>query len=135
MRCRRRLCGENGARVLTADDLGPGRLVLAAAEREDAARFAHDALGALLCEDDGAHDLLLTLQMFFERGRCVRQSARALGVHENTIRYRLNRIEDRTGLAVAHSSNAQLTAQLALLVLRLEGALPEAAEAPSTTSA
>jgi sugar diacid utilization regulator len=125
MRCRNRLCPERGPLVLTADDLGPGRLVLASAEREDAARFAHDALGPLLSDDEGAHDLLFTLQVFFEHGRSVRRSARALGVHENTIRYRLTRIEDRTGLGVAHSSDDQLTAQLALLVLRLEGALPE----------
>jgi sugar diacid utilization regulator/GAF domain-containing protein len=127
MRCRNALCGESGVLVLTADDLGPGRLVLASAERADATRFAHDALGALLCDEEGAHDLLATLQAFFEHGRSVRRSARALRVHENTIRYRLTRIEDRTGLAVAHSSDDQLTAQLALLVLRLEGALPQAA--------
>jgi DNA-binding PucR family transcriptional regulator len=126
MRCRNALCGDNGVRVLTADDLGPGRLVLASAERADATRFAHDALGTLLCDEEGAHDLLATLQAFFEHGRSVRRSARALCVHENTIRYRLTRIEDRTGLAVAHSSDDQLTAQLALLVLRLEGVLPQA---------
>jgi sugar diacid utilization regulator/GAF domain-containing protein len=128
MRCRNALCGTNGMRVLTADDLGPGRLVLASAERADATRFAQDALSALLCDEEGAHDLLFTLQSFFEHGRSVRQSARALCVHENTIRYRLSRIEERTGLAVAHSSNDQLTAQLALLVLRLEGALPDGAQ-------
>jgi DNA-binding PucR family transcriptional regulator len=111
--------------VLTADDLGAGRLFLATAEREEAERFAHDTLGALLTDEEGAHDLLLTLQVFFEHGRSVRRSARALAVHENTIRYRLARIEDRTGLGVAHSSNDQLTAQLALLVLKLEGELPE----------
>jgi sugar diacid utilization regulator len=127
MRCRHTLCGDNGPRALTADDLGPGRLFLATADREDAERFAHDTLGALLTDNEGTHDLLLTLQVFFEHGRSVRRSARALAVHENTIRYRLACIEDRTGMKVAHSSNDQLTAQLALLVLRLEGALPEAA--------
>jgi sugar diacid utilization regulator/GAF domain-containing protein len=127
MRCQHTLCGDNRPRVLTADDLGPGRLFLATADREDAERFAHDTLGALLTDKEGTHDLLLTLQVFFEHGRSVRRSARALAVHENTIRYRLTCIEDRTGVGVAHSSNDQLTAQLALLVLRLEGALPETA--------
>jgi DNA-binding PucR family transcriptional regulator len=134
MHCIRTLCPESGARALTADDLGPGRLVLAAAEREDAARFANDALGALLSDDDGAHDLLLTLQVFFEHGRSVRRSARALSVHENTIRYRLTRIEERTGLAVAHSSDDQLTAQLALLVLRLEGMVSATAGVSAVTT-
>lgn len=108
--------------VLTADDLGPGRLFLASASREDAERFARDQLGALL--DPGNEvmaDLLETLRVFFDRSRSVRRSATELGVHENTIRYRLARIEDLTHLDVAASSDDQLTAQLALLILRLQG--------------
>jgi sugar diacid utilization regulator len=123
MHCMRTLSYDGGPRVLTADDLGPGRLVLAASERGEAERFANDALGALLVEDDGTRDLLATLQVFFRCARSVRRSALELGVHENTIRYRLTRIEDLTGLAVGGSSDDQLTAQLALLVLRLEGML------------
>ena len=116
-------------RVLTADDLGPGRLLLASSNRADALRFSHDALGALLTNDEGTRDLLRTLQVFFDSGRSVRRSALVLGVHENTIRYRLAKIEEATGLAVATSSEDQLSAQLALLVLRLGGALPALPEA------
>jgi DNA-binding PucR family transcriptional regulator len=54
----------------------------------------------------------------------VRRSAQALDVHENTIRYRLSRIQELTGLDVASSSDDQLTAQTALLILRIEGRLP-----------
>lgn len=133
MGCMRMLSGERGLRALAADDLGPGRLVLASTQREEAERFAHDALGALLADDDATRDLLATLRAFFDCGRSVRRSALALGVHENTIRYRLTRIEELTGLAVAGSSDDQLSAQLALLVLRLSGAVPvaPAAEAPA----
>ena len=112
-------------RVLTADDLGAGRLLLASATRDEARRFSHDALGALLVDEEHTRDLLTTLRAFFDSGRSVRRSALALGVHENTIRYRLARIEESTGLAVGTSSEDELRAQLALLVLRLEGALPE----------
>jgi sugar diacid utilization regulator len=122
--CLRNLSDGSGTRVLTADDLGPGRLLLASADRADARRFLTDALGPLLVEDEGTRELLRTLQVFFGCGRSVRRSATALGVHENTIRYRLARIDEATGLAVATSSEDQLSAQLALLVLRLDNALP-----------
>ncbi len=85
-----------------------------------------DTLGALLEDGDpGIHDLFVTLQAFFDCSRSVRRSATALGVHENTIRYRLSRIEDLTGLDIVGSGDVQLAVQLALLILRLEGRLPE----------
>jgi sugar diacid utilization regulator len=124
MTCLRSLSQDPTMRVLTADDLGPGRLLLASSNRAEARRFSHDALGALLGDDEHTRDLLMTLQVFFDSGRSVRRSAVTLGVHENTIRYRLARIEEATGLAVGTSSEDQLSAQLSLLVLRLEGALP-----------
>jgi sugar diacid utilization regulator len=127
MRCIDTFCPGGQARVLSADDLGIGRLLLSAADREATDRLVSDVLGPLL--DGGAGrggDLLATLQVFFACSRSVRRSAAALEVHENTVRYRLARIEELTGLAVATDADAQLTIQLALLVLRLEGRLPDA---------
>ena len=60
----------------------------------------------------------------------IRGSAAALDVHENTIRYRLSRIEELTGLAVMHDPDAQLRARLSLLVLLLQGRLPNGMRAP-----
>ena len=131
MRCLRTLSGERGLRLLTADDLGAGRLVLASTQREEAERFARDTLGGLLAGDEHTRDLLGTLQAFFDAARSVRRSAVVLGVHENTIRYRLTRIEELTGLAVSSCSQDQLSAQLALLVLRLQGVLPLTPETPA----
>jgi hypothetical protein len=54
----------------------------------------------------------------------IRGSAAALDVHENTIRYRLSRVEELTGLAIMHDPDAQLRARLSLLVLMLKGRLP-----------
>jgi DNA-binding PucR family transcriptional regulator len=71
--------------------------------------------------DAATVELLRTLQTFFDSDRNVRRSARKLGVHENTVRYRLVRIEELTGLSIASSSEDQQTAQLALLILRLDG--------------
>ena len=55
-------------------------------------------------------------------------------MHENTIRYRLSRIEELTGLAVTHDPDAQLRARLSLLVLLLQGRLPAAVQAPPARS-
>jgi hypothetical protein len=47
-----------------------------------------------------------------------------LGVHENTVRYRLSRIAEVTHLDVVMNGDDQLAVQMALLILRLEGKLP-----------
>jgi sugar diacid utilization regulator len=116
--------GSNGRfQVIAADDLGAGRLLLAATNRTDADRFTRDTLGPILAEDAGSRDLLETLRAFFTCSRSVRRSSALLDVHENTIRYRLGRIGELTGLDVAGDSGDQLAAQLALLILQMEGRL------------
>lgn len=110
--------------VLATADVGAGRLLLSAASRTEADRFVRDTLGALLDDEDvHVQDLFTTLQTFFACSRSVRRSATALGVHENTIRYRLSRIEELTGLDIAGDADVQLSVQLALLILRLEDRL------------
>jgi GAF domain-containing protein/sugar diacid utilization regulator len=123
--------------VLAADDLGAGRLLLATADRAEADRFVRDTLGPLLdVRDAGTHDLFVTLQAFFECSRSVRRSAAMLEVHENTIRYRLARIEEITGLDILADGDVQLAVQLALLILRLEDRLggPEAQQLVTSTN-
>jgi DNA-binding PucR family transcriptional regulator len=112
--------GDGSVRLLGADELGPGRVFLATADAEQVRSFARTTLGPLLTE--AAHqDLRTTLQAFLDGGRNVRRAATELDVHENTIRYRLTRIEELTGLALVTDSNDQLSAQLAMLVVRLQG--------------
>lgn len=116
-------CPPGAVRVLSTDDLGPGRLLLAGTETSQVLRFTDEVVGALL-DDDVPAELLQTLVSFFESGRSVRRSAAILGVHENTIRYRLARVAELTGLDIAADCDAQLSAQIALLALRLQGRLP-----------
>jgi sugar diacid utilization regulator len=111
-------------RALAADELGAGRLLIASASPQDIERFARDTLGPLLDHADAAGDLTTTLTAFFDEGRSIRRAATTLDVHENTIRYRLGRIEETIGLPIATDADAQLTAQLAILVLRLQGKIP-----------
>ena len=80
-------------------------------------------LGELGVEAGAVSDIFVTHAHFDNMGS-IRGSAAALEVHENTIRYRLSRIEELTGLAVMHDPDAQLRARLSLLVLLLQGRLP-----------
>jgi sugar diacid utilization regulator len=111
--------------VLAASDLGAGRLLLASADHEGAQRFARETLGPLLSAPGPKHDELLhTLNAFLQSGRNVRRTADLLGVHQNTVRYRLSNVERLTAFAITTDDNAYLTVQMALLVLRLSGRLP-----------
>jgi hypothetical protein len=111
----------SGERIIAVDDLGPARLLVANGDVGAVRRYVDDVLGALLGTVPGSADLLRTLQCFFDTGRSVRESASRLSIHENTVRLRMAKIHDLTGLDVAANSNDQLSAQTALLVLRLEG--------------
>jgi sugar diacid utilization regulator len=111
----------DGHRVLAADDLGPGRLFVANGHPEEMQRFVDDVLGRLLAGDDAGADLMRTLEAFYDTGRSVRLASEKLGVHENTVRYRLSRVQAITGLDVGGDADDQLSVQVALLVLRLQG--------------
>ena len=108
-------------RIFAVDDLGPARLFLAHGEISAVRHFVDDMLGPLLRGAPGTADLLHTLQCWFDTARNVRGSAQRLGVHENTVRLRLARVHALTGLDVAGNASDQLSAQTALLVLRLQG--------------
>ncbi|HEX6228564.1 MAG TPA: GAF domain-containing protein [Solirubrobacterales bacterium] len=127
--CIRRFSPVGGPALFTAGDLGVGSLLLSSSDGEAVASFAEETVGQLLSEQSKA-DLLTTLCSFFEHMGSIRGSAAALDVHENTIRYRLSRIEELTGLAVMHDPDAQLRARLSLFVLLLQGRLPNGFSAP-----
>ncbi|MEA2312751.1 MAG: hypothetical protein QOE28_2719 [Solirubrobacteraceae bacterium] len=125
--CLRSLRGREDAALslLAADDLGAARLMLTMVDRAEADRFTRNTLGPLLETGNRTlEELLETVRAFFQSDRSVRNSAKHLGVHENTIRYRLGRVLELTGLDVATDAAAQLTVQVALLILRIQGRLP-----------
>jgi DNA-binding PucR family transcriptional regulator len=89
---------------------------------------ARDTLGPLLGDRDSARNLLGTLAAFVDEAHSVRGAATALHLHENTIRYRLSRIEELTGLQMFTQAADQLSAQLAVTALRLRGTLAPAGD-------
>jgi GAF domain-containing protein/sugar diacid utilization regulator len=124
-RCLQTFRSDEAGRVLASGELGAGSLFLASTSREEADEFVRHALGPLRnLADRSMRDLLTTLAAFLGCSRNVRETADRLGVHENTIRYRLARIAELSGLDVATNVDDQLAGQLATLILRLEGVLP-----------
>jgi sugar diacid utilization regulator len=124
--CIRRFSPPSGPSLLTAEDLGAGGLFLASTDAATVTGFAEGSVGKLL-EEEANPDLLRTLTSFLANMCGIRSTAAALGVHENTIRYRLGRVEEETGLAVLRDPDAQAGAHLALLALVLRGRLPPGA--------
>jgi hypothetical protein len=119
------LCSDE-INVLSATALGVGRLVLDTPDRLALERYTTAEISALTGPDPDGRlaDLLTTLYTFLHASRSPRLAGERMNVHENTVRYRLRRVTELTGLDVAANSQDQLTAQVALLVLRLQGRLP-----------
>jgi carbohydrate diacid regulator len=104
----RRLYGAN--RLHCLDQLGVAAFVAGADERTKF-ELARRLLSPLAQEPD----LLLTLQMFFEKDCCPSATATALCVHRNTVRFRLEKIALLTGLDPRHFDDA-VQIRLALLL-------------------
>lgn len=121
--CLQRFSPVGGPAMFSAADLGVGRLFLATSDAGLVAEFAESTFGHLV-EDDTKSDMLATLCAFFDSMGSIRRCAEHLRVHENTIRYRLARVEELTGLAITRDPDAALRARLSLLVLQLQGRLP-----------
>jgi hypothetical protein len=103
--------------VVMSSELGMLRLVVTAGHRADVVRFAQELLGSLI-EHDGTADrqLISTLRVFIDCGAHIRPTAQALGVHENTVRYRISRIREIAGIDCDDLSDL-LNVRLALQVL------------------
>lgn len=89
-----------GAGMVTVKDL---RLyaVLAGIPLTDRVEFVRDMLGPVL--DLPAHkaeELLETLEAVYRRRGRIAEAAAELHLHQNSVRYRLNRIEQLTGLSM-----------------------------------
>ncbi|GAA4542463.1 PucR family transcriptional regulator [Pseudonocardia xishanensis] len=111
------LAGFGGrAGVVDAADFRTLRLVVNGERTSVALAFAVGLLDPLRRNDaETGGDLTETLRVYLDSGAQVRATAKVLGVHENTIRYRLGRIEHVGGLDLRHF-DALLAAQLALQI-------------------
>lgn len=104
-------------RVASVDDLRIYRVL--EGRREDRLLFLRSTLGPVLDLKESRRLLLLeSLETWFAASGSVEEAARRLFVHPNTLRYRLRRVEELTGLSL-RSPHGQVRLDLALHVLRL----------------
>lgn len=110
----RRLHGVGG--LTRFEDLGVYRLIFAAEHVEELAVFHDEALSKLI-DYDRTHggDLIKTLKAFFDANCGPKEAAGILDVHRNTVLYRLQRIQEISGLNL-DAADVRLRLHLALCV-------------------
>ena len=103
--------------VIHAEDLGLFKLFSSADSLGHLERLCQSVLGPLLAADkEGV--LLNTLRVYLECGRNLRRTAKVLGIHYNTARYRLKRVQKLLGLSWENPAD-RLTLELTLHLLPL----------------
>jgi len=113
--------------VVAFEDLGILRVLLQVPDLTELRSFASEVLGALTCKDRQRGDeLLATLACYFQENYSPQRTARRLFVHPNTVSYRINRIQEITGLRL-DAYRDRLIAQVALEILDALGEGPHAA--------
>ncbi|MCM8745480.1 PucR family transcriptional regulator [Thermomicrobium sp. CFH 73360] len=113
--------------VARFDDLsvtGPFALLYHLWGHPEAEAFRQRVLGPLLEEDERANELLQTLAAFLEYGSASEVAAR-LGIHRNTVAYRLTQVAERTARNLSDARD-RLLLYLALTLGALPPAEPEA---------
>jgi hypothetical protein len=84
--------------VVTSDEVASHVLLLATLPDEVRRTYSHRVLGAVLEHDRRTHaDLLTTLQAFLASSCSWTRTAESLHLHVNTVRYRIERVEQLTG--------------------------------------
>ncbi|WP_028552707.1 PucR family transcriptional regulator [Paenibacillus sp. UNC451MF] len=98
------------------EDLGVYRVLNSVQDQAELAAFHSETIGKLKTYDT-VHEaeLLTTLKHFFENDASTTDTAKNLFVHINTIKYRLNKIEQVTGYSV-HNAEQRLLLHLGLKI-------------------
>jgi sugar diacid utilization regulator len=100
-------------RIFFVDRLGVDRLLLQFPDARLLLEFATGVLGRIENDKSGEKDLLKTLGAYFENGRSVAGTAHVMHLHQNTVRYRLDRIRELAG------SEDWLSIELAVRIYQL----------------
>lgn len=78
-----------------------------------------DCISPLINNNENKIDLIETLDVYFKNNQSIQDSAENLFIHRHTLRYRLNQIEERTGLNIRESDD-QLKLQLSVMAFKLD---------------
>lgn len=112
----------NGPGAVTDfDELGVYRILVDSGDPKEKERFARDLLGGLLESDRRTHgELVRTLEAVLRCNGNLRQAAKELFIHYNTLRYRVARIAEITKVDLG-SAEGRLNLQIAMKILRIAG--------------
>ena len=112
----RRLGGRN---AFLYEELGIVRLLLGSGNDPDLQTFIDEVTGPLVAYDrDNDGSLIRTLRAFFDADCSQRVAAERLFVHHKTLRYRLERIRQLTGLDLSRHED-RMRADFALRLLQV----------------
>jgi sugar diacid utilization regulator len=108
--------------VICYEELGIYRLLLRIGEMHQLWQFAEDVLGPLI-DYDARHklDLIGTLSVYLSQHESLKQTARVLRVHVNTVSYRIQRIEKLTSLDLGDPDD-RLSAHVATKIIESQQA-------------
>lgn len=125
MRARRvaRLLSRPAGSVVAYSDMALNALLTD--DVDEAARFVGQVLGPLASDEDSPRRLAATLRVFYDEGSSFTRTARRLGLHQNTVAYRVRRAGELLGHPV---TDRQLETWLAL---RLADVLRRASVRPA----
>ncbi len=100
-------------------DLSVYRLLLQIEGNPELKAFEEEILGSLLAYEN-SEELIRTLDAYFEFNGNLKRTARALYIHRNTLIYRLERIQEITGLDLSNP-HTRLALQLTLHIHKMLG--------------
>ena len=108
--------GRSG-QTISYSELGIYRLLLQIGNMHQLWQFAEDVLGSLV-DHDARHkaDLFSTLSIYLNQHESLKQTARVLRVHVNTVSYRIQRIERLTSLDLTNPDH-RLSAHVAAKII------------------
>ena len=103
--------------VLRVRSLGAYRLILRAASGADIVQLCQRTLGAVIEHDRRRSSALLdTFRIYLDAGASIKEASIRLGVHPHTVEYRLDRLQELSGLSLRRAED-RLTLELALRIL------------------
>jgi purine catabolism regulator len=116
------------------EELGVFRLLFAAESLPEFDDFHDETLGTLVHYDQ-AHksDLVETLRAFFDANGSPKDAAQRMGVHRNTVLYRLDRISTLTGFDL-NDAATRLRLHLALSMNAIKSSQDQPARASSAST-
>ena len=116
LRVGRRLHGRGVASHI--NELGVDRVLSLVEDQEELSRFAQEVLGELAGDGERESDLRRTLEVLLETNVNVAESARRLYYHYNTLRFRIEKIEQIVG-PFRDDARLRLNVHLALAIRRM----------------